>query len=195
LVLKSMNQKVKRCDWVGDDPLMILYHDREWGVPVHDDNKLFEILILDCFQAGLSWSTILKKRFNFRRAFGGFNPAKIAKYNHADIKRLLANPGIVRNHSKILATITDARKFLEIQREFFSFDKYIWSFVGAKPIVHKFKKITDLPATTEESDKMSKDLKRRGFKFAGSTICYAFMQAAGLVNDHVIGCFRYREVS
>ena len=190
-----MNRQIKRCLWVGDDPLMILYHDREWGVPVHDDNKLFEFLILDCFQAGLSWSTILKKRFNFRRAFSGFDPVKIARYKEAEVKKLLANPGIVRNHSKILATITNAQKFLEIQREFFSFDKYIWNFVNQKPIVHEFKKIADLPAHTEESDKMSEDLKRRGFKFAGSTICYAFMQAAGLVNDHLIDCFRYREIS
>ena len=158
-----MNRVNTRCPWVGDDSLMILYHDREWGVPLHDDNKLFEFLILDCFQAGLSWSTILKKRFNFRRAFGGFDPVKVAGYKKADIRRLLANPGIVRNHSKILATITNAQKFLEIQREFFSFDKYIWNFVYKKPIVHEFKKVTDLPATTEESDKMSKDLKRRGF--------------------------------
>ena len=186
-----MNQQIKRCGWVGDDPLMILYHDREWGVPLHDDNKLFEFLILDCFQAGLSWSTILKKRFNFRRAFDNFEPAKIAKYREADIKKLLANPGIVRNHSKILATITNARKFFEIQREFFSFDKYIWNFVGATPIVHEFKKITDLPAQTQESDKMSEDLKRRGFKFIGSTLCYAFMQAAGFVNDLIFNFFSY----
>ena len=190
-----MNNQKKRCPWVGDDPLMILYHDREWGVPLHDDNKLFEFLILDCFQAGLSWSTILKKRINFRRAFSGFDPAKIARYKEGEIKKLLANPGIVRNHSKILATITNARKFLEVQREYFSFDKYIWGFVGAKPIVHKFKKIADLPAHTEESDKMSQDLQRRGFKFAGSTICYAFMQAAGLANDHIVDCFRYSEVA
>ena len=173
---------------------MILYHDREWGVPLHDDNKLFEFLILDCFQAGLSWSTILKKRFNFRRAFGGFDPVKVAGYKKADIKRLLANPGIVRNHLKILATITNAQKFLEVKREFLSFDKYIWNFVGGRPIVHKFKKITDLPVCTQESDKMSEDLKRRGFKFVGSTICYAFIQAAGLVNNHLIDCFRYSEV-
>ena len=190
-----MNRVLKRCSWVGDDPLMILYHDREWGVPVHEDNKLFEFLILDGFQAGLSWSTILKKRFNFRRAFDSFDPAKIARYREDEIKRLLANPGIVRNHSKILATITNARKFLEIQREFFTFDKYVWSFVGGRPIVHEFKKIADLPAKSEESDKMSEDLKKRGFKFVGSTICYAFMQAAGLVNDHVVDCFRYREIS
>lgn len=190
-----MNNQKKRCPWVGDDPLMILYHDREWGVPVHDDNKLFEFLILDCFQAGLSWSTILKKRINFRRAFSDFDPAKVARFREPEIKRLLADPGIVRNHSKILATITNARKFLEIQREFFSFDKYIWNFVGSTPIVHKFKKVDQLPAKTGESDKMSEDLKKRGFKFVGSTICYAFMQAAGLVNDHIVDCFRYSEVS
>ena len=195
IMVKMMNQQIKRCLWVDDDPLMILYHDREWGVPVHEDNKLFEFLILDGFQAGLSWSTILKKRFNFRRAFDSFDPAKIARYREDEIKRLLANPGIVRNHSKILATITNARKFLEIQREFFTFDKYVWSFVGGRPIVHEFKKIADLPAKSEESDKMSEDLKKRGFKFVGSTICYAFMQAAGLVNDHVVDCFRYREIS
>ena len=189
-----MNQQIKRCGWVGDDPLMILYHDREWGVSTHDDNKLFEFLILDCFQAGLSWSTILKKRINFRRAFSGFNPAIIAKYKEVEIKKLLADAGIVRNYLKILATITNAQKFLEIQREFLSFDKYIWGFVDGKPIVHKFKKITDLPAHCEESDKMSLDLQKRGFKFAGSTICYAFMQAAGLVNDHLIDCFRYSKV-
>ena len=190
-----MNRVNTRCPWVGDDSLMILYHDREWGVPVHDDNKLFEFLILDCFQAGLSWSTILKKRFNFRRAFDNFDPAKITRYKQAEIKKLLANSGIVRNHSKILATITNARKFLEVQREFFSFDKYIWNFVGGTSIIHKFRTIEELPTKTEESDKMSADLQKRGFKFVGSTICYAFMQAAGLVNDHIVDCFRYREIA
>src|SRR3989344_7099991 len=159
-----MDQQVKRCPWVGENPLMIIYHDKEWGVPVHDDRKLFEYLILDCFQAGLSWSTILQKRINFRRVFDNFDPVKIVRYKKPEIKRLLADPGIVRNHSKILAAITNAQKFLEIQREFFSFDKYIWNFVGAKSIVHEFKKITDLPASSGESDKMSEDLKRRGFK-------------------------------
>jgi len=190
-----MNRVLKRCSWVGDDPLMILYHDREWGVPVHDDNKLFEFLILDCFQAGLSWSTILKKRFNFRRVFSGFDPSKIAKYKENEIKKLLANPGIVRNHSKIFATIVNAKKFLEIQREFLTFDKYIWGFVGGRPIIHKFKTLEEMPAKTQESDKISEDLKKRGFTFVGSTICYAFMQAAGLVNDHIVDCFRYNEVS
>src|SRR3989344_9381744 len=159
IMVKMMNQQIKRCLWVDDDPLMILYHDREWGVPVHEDNKLFEFLILDGFQAGLSWSTILKKRFNFRRAFDSFDPVKIARYKEVEIKKLLANPGIVRNHLKISASITNAKKFLEIQREFLSFDKYIWGFVGGKPIVHKLKNLKDLPAHSEESDKMSEDLK------------------------------------
>ena len=173
---------------------MIFYHDKEWGVPVHDDRKLFEFLILDCFQAGLSWSTILKKRINFRRAFSGFDPVKIARYKEAEVKKLLANPGIVRNHSKIFATIVNAKKFLEIQREFVTFDKYIWGFVGGKTIIHKFKSSEEMPTKTEESDKMSTDLQKRGFTFVGSTICYAFIQAAGLVNDHLIDCFRYSEV-
>src|SRR3989344_5928332 len=194
-MVKMMNQQIKRCGWVGEDPLMILYHDREWGVPVHDDNKLFEFLILDCFQAGLSWSTILKKRFNFRRVFSGFDPSKIAKYKENEIKKLLANPGIVRNHSKIFATIVNAKKFLEIQREFLTFDKYIWGFVGGRPIIHEFKTLEEMPAKTQESDKISEDQKKRGFTFVGSTICYAFMQAAGLVNDHIVDCFRYNEVS
>src|SRR3972149_8053702 len=150
-----MTQQLIRCPWDGNDPLMILYHDKEWGVSVHDDKKLFEYLILDCFQAGLSWSTILKKRINFRRAFENFDPAKIAKYKEDEIKKLLANPGIVRNHSKILATITNARKFLEVQREFFSFDTYIWNFVDGRPIVHKFRTIEELPTTIQESDKIS----------------------------------------
>ena len=190
-----MNQQIKRCPWVGDDPLMILYHDREWGVPLHADDNLFEFLILDCFQAGLSWSTILQKRINFRRVFDNFDPVKIVRYKKPEIKRLLADPGIVRNHSKILAAITNAQKFLEIQREFFSFDKYIWNFVGGTSIIHKFRTIEELPTKTEESDKMSADLQKRGFKFVGSTICYAFMQAAGLVNDHIVDCFRYREIA
>ena len=169
---------------------MILYHDKEWGVSVHDDKKLFEYLILDCFQAGLSWSTILKKRINFRRAFDNFDAVKIARYRESEIKRLLADSGIVRNYSKIFGTIVNAKKYLEIQREFLSFNKYIWGFVGGKPIKHNFKEISQLPAKTQESDKLSEDLQKRGFTFVGSTICYAFMQAAGLVNDHLIDCFR-----
>ena len=172
---------------------MILYHDKEWGVSVHDDKKLFEYLILDCFQAGLSWSTILKKRINFRRAFDNFDAAKIARYRESEIKRLLADSGIVRNYSKIFGTIVNAKKYLEIQREFLSFNKYIWGFVGGKPIKHNFKEISQLPAKTQESDKLSEDLQKRGFTFVGSTICYAFMQAAGLVNDHLIDCYRRGE--
>jgi len=172
---------------------MILYHDKEWGVSVHDDKKLFEYLILDCFQAGLSWSTILKKRINFRRAFDNFDAVKIARYRESEIKRLLADSGIVRNYSKIFGTIVNAKKYLEIQREFLSFNKYIWGFVGGKPIKHNFKEISQLPAKTQESDKLSEDLQKRGFTFVGSTICYAFMQAAGLVNDHLIDCFRRGE--
>ena len=184
----------KRCEWPGSDQLMCEYHDNEWGVPVHDDRKLFEFLVLDAFQAGLSWSTILKKRENFRRAFDNFDYKKIAKYKQKKIDTLLNDTGIIRNKLKIHSTITNAALFQKIQEEFGSFDKYIWSFVGGRPKVNKWKTIKPIPATSAESDAMSKDLKQRGFKFVGSTICYAFMQAAGLVNDHVIGCFRYNEL-
>lgn len=189
-----MNQQAIRCPWVSDDPLMILYHDKEWGIPLHDDRKLFEFLILDCFQAGLSWNTILQKRINFRRAFDDFDAAKIAEYQEADIKRFLANPGIIRNRGKIMAAVINAQNFLKIQRDFGTFDNYIWGFVGGKQIVHKFKTLAEIPAKTKESDKMSEDLKKRGFAFVGSTICYAFMQAAGLVNDHLVSCFRYNQL-
>lgn len=185
---------MNRCDWPGNDSLMIEYHDKEWGVPVYDDRLLFEYMILDAFQAGLSWRTVLYKRENFRRAFDSFNPRKIAKYGKKDYQRLLNNAGIIRNRAKINAAITNAQRFLEIQKEFGSFDKYIWQFVGGRPIINKFKKLSDIPAKTKESDEMSKDLTKRGFKFAGSTICYAFMQAAGLVNDHLTTCFRYEEL-
>jgi DNA-3-methyladenine glycosylase I len=174
---------------------MIRYHDEEWGVPVHDDRKLFEFLILDGFQAGVSWSIVLNKRKNFRKAFHHFNPRKIAKYGAADTRRLLNDAGIIRNRLKIAAAITNARCFLAVQKEFGSFDKYIWQFVGGKPIVNKWKSLRDIPATSPESDAMSKALKARGFKFVGSTICYAFMQAAGLVQDHVTSCFRYRDLA
>lgn len=184
----------QRCAWVGDDPLMIKYHDTEWGVPVHNDRKLFEFLILEGAQAGLSWSTVLKKRKNYQQAFSNFNVSKIARYTNKEVRRLLANPGIIRNRLKIAATITNACRFLEIQKEFGSFDAYIWQFVGNEPIQHTFKKVRELPARTKESDAMSKDLKKRGFKFVGSTICYAFMQAVGMVNDHTTNCFRYRHV-
>ncbi|MFH1011756.1 MAG: DNA-3-methyladenine glycosylase I [bacterium] len=185
---------VKRCPWPSDDPLMIRYHDTEWGVPVHDDRKLFEFMVLDGMQAGLSWSTILGKRENFRKAFHNFDPKRIAKYTEKDFRRLMADAGIIRNRAKIRATIENAKRFLEMQREFGSFDAHIWQFTGGKTIRNRCRKLTDMPATSPESDAMSKDLKARGFKFVGSTICYAFMQAAGMVNDHLMSCFRYREV-
>jgi len=180
-----------RCAWAGTHPLYIAYHDREWGVPVHNSRKLFEFLVLEGAQAGLSWLTILKKRQNYRRAFDRFDPVQIANYRAADIKRLMSDAGIVRNRLKIAASIDNARAYLEIKREFRSFDRYIWGFVDGKPIANKFKSMRQLPAKTELSDRMSKDLKGRGFRFVGSTICYAFMQAVGMVNDHTLDCFRY----
>ncbi len=184
----------KSCAWGVNSPLMLAYHDTEWGVPLHDDQKLFEFLVLDGFQAGVSWSIVLNKRENFRKAFRNFDPRRVAKYTEKDVKRLLANPGIIRNRLKIRATINNALRFLEVQKEFGSFDRYIWQFVGGKPIQHKFKSISEIPSTSPESDVMSKDLRTRGFQFVGSTICYAFMQAAGMVNDHERSCFRYRQV-
>lgn len=183
----------KRCPWPKTE-LMIEYHDKEWGVPVHDDQKLFEFLILEGAQAGLSWETVLKKRENYRKAFHNFDPRKIAKYTDKDVKRLLKNDGIIRNQLKIRSTILNAQKFLEVQKEFGSFDKYIWQFTNYKVIKNKIRTMSDYNATTPESDAMSKDLKKRGFKFVGSTICYAHMQATGMVNDHTINCFRYKEV-
>lgn len=182
-----------RCAWA-KKPLEINYHDKEWGVPLHDDNKLFEFLILEGFQAGLSWSTILKKRENFRKAFDYFDCKKIAKYDQKKIDELLQNEGIIRNKLKINAAITNAKAFIKIQREFGSFNKYIWSFTDGKTIVNTWEDMSQVPATSKESDAMSKDLKKRGFKFVGSTICYAKMQAIGMVNDHLVGCFRYKEV-
>jgi DNA-3-methyladenine glycosylase I len=173
---------------------MIEYHDTEWGVPVHDDRKLFEFMVLDAFQAGLSWSIVLKKRENFRKALSNFEYIKIAKYNQKKIDRLIADPGIIRNKLKIAATVTNAKAFLKIQKEFGSFDKYIWSFTCGKTLQNKWKTLAQIPVSTRESDAMSKDLKTRGFKFVGSTICYAFMQAAGMVNDHLVSCFRYKDV-
>ncbi len=173
---------------------MLDYHDTEWGVPVHDDRTLFEFLILEGAQAGLSWTTILNKRDHYRRAFDNFDAARIARYGQRDVDRLLADAGIVRNRLKIHATVTNAQRFLDVRDEFGSFDAYIWGFAGGSPIVNRFTSLSQVPATTAESDAMSADLKRRGFKFVGSTICYAFMQAVGMVNDHVAGCFRYREV-
>ncbi|MEK6945418.1 MAG: DNA-3-methyladenine glycosylase I [Nanoarchaeota archaeon] len=185
---------MKRCEWPGQNELMIDYHDKEWGVPLHDDRKLFEFLVLDAFQAGLSWEIVLKKRKGFENAFDNFNPVKIARYGEKDTNRLLSDANIIRNRQKITATITNAQKFLEVRKEFGSFARYIWQFTGHKTIRHNFKTTRELPATSKESDKMSEDLKKRGFKFVGSTICYAFMQAAGMVNDHVTSCFRYKEV-
>lgn len=185
---------VNRCPWPGNDPLMITYHDTEWGVPLHTDQKLFEFMVLDTFQAGLSWAIVLKKRQGFEAAFDNFDVNKIAKYDNNRIKILRENTGIIRNRLKIAATITNAQKFIAIQKEFGSFDKYIWQFVNGVPKINRFTKLSELPATSSESDTMSADLKKRGFKFVGSTICYAFMQAAGLVNDHLTSCFRYREV-
>ncbi len=183
-----------RCSWAGDNPLMIDYHDREWGQPVYDDRKLFEFLILEGAQAGLSWETILKKRENYRKAFDRFDPLKISKYNKSRVKRLLADPGIVRNRLKVESTISNAKHFLAVKKEFGTFRKYIWSFVDGRPIKNRFKSLSEIPAQTPESDAMSKDLKKRGFRFVGPTICYAFMQAVGMVNDHTVDCFRCREI-
>jgi DNA-3-methyladenine glycosylase I len=183
-----------RCEWVTDDSLYMEYHDREWGVPVHNDQKLFEFLILEGAQAGLSWLTILRKRDHFRKAFDHFDPRKIAKYDGKKMRKLLANPGIVRNRLKITATIQNAKACLAVQKEFGSFDAYIWQFVNGKPKKNAWKSLRQIPASTSESETMSKDLTRRCFKFVGSTICYAFMQATGMVNDHTIDCFRYHEI-
>jgi DNA-3-methyladenine glycosylase I len=176
---------------MGNNSLMVEYHDKEWGVPVHDDRTLFEFLILEGAQAGLSWQTVLNKRENYRKAFHAFEPAKIARYDNKDVQRLLRDPGIIRNRLKIEATIKNARQILEIRKEFDSFDQYIWRFVGGKPIKHTFKLLSEIPATTTDSDAMSKDLRKRGLRFVGPTICYAFMQAVGMVNDHTTKCFRY----
>jgi DNA-3-methyladenine glycosylase I len=185
----------KRCDWSIVSDNMKKYHDEEWGVPVHDDGKLFEFIILDAFQAGLSWQIILNKRENFRRAFDDFDPEKIVQYDQGKIDILIKDEGIIRNKLKINSTVTNAKAFLEIQKEFGTFDKYIWSFVGGNTIVNSWEKMADVPTSTKESDAMSKDLKKRGFRFVGTTICYAFMQAAGMVNDHLISCFRYGELA
>jgi DNA-3-methyladenine glycosylase I len=184
---------MSRCAWVNEDPLYIDYHDREWGVPVYDDQRLFEYLNLEGAQAGLSWYTILKKREHYRQAFDQFNPAAIAAYDEKKMNELLGNQGIVRNKLKIQAVVTNARMYFNIVEEFGSFSSYIWSFVDGKPIQNHFQDSRDVPSSTEISDKLSKDLKKRGFKFVGSTICYAFMQAAGLVNDHVVTCRCYKQ--
>ena len=186
---------ITRCGWAGTDSLMVEYHDAEWGTPVHDDRTLFEFLILEGAQAGLSWNTILQKRDAYRRAFARFDPVAVARLGAADVTRLLADPGIVRNRAKIASTIENARQFLTVREEWGSFDKYIWQFVGGAPRRNRFRAMTDVPAETSESKAMSKDLRARGFRFVGPTICYAFMQATGMVNDHLTGCFRYRELT
>ena len=183
-----------RCPWAGSDPLYIDYHDTEWGVPLHDDQRLFEMLILEGAQAGLSWITILRKRAAYRKAFDDFDPRKVARYRQPRIERLLSNDGIVRNRLKIESTVRNAAAVRDVQHEFGTFDAYIWRFVGGRPLQNARRSMKDVPAATPESDAMSKDLKKRGFTFVGSTICYAFMQATGMVNDHVVDCFRFRRV-
>jgi DNA-3-methyladenine glycosylase I len=184
-----------RCAWAGDLALMIAYHDREWGVPLHDDQGLFEFLILEGAQAGLSWATILKKRDNYRQAFADFDPRQVARFDVAKMQELLGDPGIIRNRLKVNAAVTNAQALLNVQDEFGSFDAYIWQFAEGKPIQNRWKSLAEIPSQTAESEAMSKDLKRRGFKFVGPTICYAFMQAVGMVNDHTTDCYRYRELS
>jgi len=190
----GMKDMTSRCEWCGTDPLYVKYHDHEWGVPVHDDRRLLEFLILEGAQAGLSWLTILKKRENYRKAFDGFDPHKIATYSAKHVQRLLVDPGIVRNRLKIESAIRNARGVLEIMDEFGSFDAFIWRYVEYQPKQNAWRSLAELPASTELSDTISKDLKKRGFNFVGSTICYAFMQGVGMVNDHVVGCFRFDEV-
>ena len=188
-----MSKAPTRCSWP-QNQLSIRYHDQEWGVPSHDDQHLFEFLILEGAQAGLSWDTILKKRENYRAALDGFSPGRIARYDRGKQQSLLKNPGIVRNRLKIASTVQNAKAFLQVQNEFGCFDRYIWQFVKGKPILNKWRAGEPVPASTAQSDAMSKDLKKRGFKFVGSTICYAFMQAVGMVNDHAVECFRYRQL-
>lgn len=185
---------MKRCNWCTNDPVYINYHDEEWGVPVHDDRKLFEFLILEGAQAGLSWLTILKRRQGYRKAFADFDAEKVARFSQKKIGKLLLDPGIIRNKLKVNAAVTNAQAFLKVQKEFGSFDRYSWQFVDGKQKVNRFKTMKQIPATSKESDRFSKDLKQRGFKFVGSTIMYAHMQAVGMVNDHVTSCFRYKEV-
>jgi DNA-3-methyladenine glycosylase I len=185
---------LRRCGWVTEDPLYLAYHDREWGVPVHDDRRLFEMLVLEGAQAGLSWITILKRREGYRRAFDGFDPERVARYGERETAALLADPGIIRNRAKVAAAITNARAVLAVREELGSLDRLIWSFVGGRPRRNRWKALGEVPPETPESKAMSRELKRRGFAFVGPTVCYAFMQACGLVNDHVTGCFRYREI-
>ena len=182
---------MQRCGWAGNDPLMVRYHDDEWGEPVHDDGRLFEFLVLEGAQAGLSWRTILSRRDRYREAFRGFDPARVARFGARDVARLLGDPGLVRNRLKIEGAVENARRFLAVRREFGTFDAYAWSFVGGAPVVNRFRSAAEVPAQTEASRAMSRDMKKRGFRFAGPTICYAFMQAVGMVNDHLVGCFRH----
>lgn len=183
-----------RCAWCGTDPLYVAYHDEEWGVPLHDDRKLFEAVILDGFQAGLSWLTVLKKRENFRQAFDDFDAEKIARYEEPKLQALLQDPGIIRNRLKVYGAVKNAKAYLQVQEEFGSFDRYIWQFTDGRTIINTPQSMADLPTSTPESDAMSKDMKKRGFTFCGTTICYAFMQAVGMVNDHVVDCFRHDEL-
>jgi DNA-3-methyladenine glycosylase I len=187
-------EQQRRCAWAGTDPRMIAYHDEEWGVPVHDDRLLFEFLTLEGAQAGLSWKTILNKRDAYREAFAGFDAARVARFDSRRIDRLLTNPGIVRNRLKVESTVTNARAFLEVQREAGSFDRFVWGVVGDSPKVNRWRSTRSIPARSAESDTLSVELKRRGFRFVGSTICYAFMQATGMVNDHLVTCDRYRQI-
>jgi len=189
-----MAPKLIRC-WSTQNPQYIKYHDEEWGAPVHDDRKLFELLTLEGFQAGLTWELILKRRIALKKAFADFDPEKVAKYTATKIQETLSNPQVIRNRAKVQATVNNAQKFIQIQDEIGSFDKFIWKYVNGKPLDHALKSMTEMPAQTEESRTMSKDLKKRGFKFVGPTICYAFMQSVGMVNDHLISCFRYRQVN
>ena len=186
--------RISRCDWSTSDPIYMQYHDTEWGVPVHDDRKIFEFLVLEGAQAGLSWLTVLKKRENYRKAFGNFDPSVVARFGEGRINSLLGDSGIIRNRLKIMSAVGNARAFLEVQEEFGSFDSYIWRFVKGKAIRNSWEALKQIPARSRESDAMSKDLKRRGFRFVGTTICYAHMQATGMVNDHLTSCFRYAEV-
>jgi DNA-3-methyladenine glycosylase I len=185
----------QRCSWVGSDPLMVAYHDTEWGVPVHDDQKLFEFMVLDAMQAGLNWRIVLEKRHNFHQALDAFDPRKIAKYSDQDLDRLVTTEGIIRNRQKLSASITNAQAALKVQQDFGSLDSYLWQFVDGRPTINAWSDGSQIPAKSPEAEAMSSDLKSRGFKFVGPTICYAFMQAAGLVNDHLTGCFRHAELA
>lgn len=190
-----MQAAPRRCPWVNENPRMIVYHDTEWGVPLHDDRKLFELLVLEGAQAGLSWATVLNKRPAYRKAFAGFDPQRVARYGRRDVRRLLGDAGIIRNRAKIESAINNAQRFLEVRQEFGSFDAYVWRFVNSRPIQHRIRMLRDYPARDQISDALSADLKRRGFTFVGSTIVYAHMQATGMVNDHAVTCFRYRQIA